>query len=368
MAPPRILAAGIHQHPALRLNRLYGFCFRYKEIVLKLTRRSVFIVAAIAAAVPTLIYFVAHSSAQTVRSSPSQAIESLEPRGESSNSLESASAVSERSTFRPADFAAELSEMQTADANRLLTLYTSGLAANATVEQKYIALKITLACNNFANPPVYTRAWLANIPGVAGSPHFESHAHALEVMATRCAALDRLGRAAWKSGGISLHKDLSAPGSPFAFVRIINQDGTPVGAQELLLARERLRNALNAYGLTALDWTGDDLVRLAAIDKDRNGHIVHADYNATSPTQEAAVALIPCLAGQPCGADSLHGLRACFGAGGDPSGCGDDPDLWPLPKHQPPVAESANDRVLAKQLAKNVVEAVKARNWSALGL
>ena len=298
----------------------------------------------------------------------SQQSDALGPRGESPKIRERTSTVADVGAFRAAEFPAEIAEVQTADADRLLALYNAGLAPIAAVEQKYIAMKITLECNGFANPRVYTRALIASIPGLSGSPQFEVVARAVDVKGTRCAALDSLGHIAWKTATTRLIKDLSAPGSPFSVIRITNQDGTLVSEQELLQARQHLRDALNIYGLTALDWTGDDLVRLATIDKDRKDHGVRANYNATSPAEEAAVALIPCLSGQPCGASILRGLRACVDSGGDANACGDNPELWPLPKHEAPVAVSDSDKLRAKVLAKDIVEAVAARNWPYLGL
>jgi len=259
-------------------------------------------------------------------------------------------------------FLTELAEIQTAHGQRLLALYKAGIAHGATPERKYIAMQITLACSGYVNPPTLARRIadaMSQLP--AGSPQREIMEDRLDVLATRCAPLDSVGKDTWHAELRRLSSDLAAAESPFTPIPLVNQDGTPASDEQLSRARQQVREALDAYGPLALNWFGGNLVRVANSAKVQPGQIDFGGADAPSPAVGVALAIAPCLAGQPCDSNSLFAMGMCVGSGG--VDCGESLEASLL-SHLPDDAARARANLLASQ----IVAAIAARDWTRLGL
>jgi hypothetical protein len=259
-------------------------------------------------------------------------------------------------------FLGELAEIQTADGQRLLALYKAAIDHDATLEQKYIAMEITMACNGYVNPRTLTRQAaeaMSQLP--VGAPQRAIMEDRLDGLANRCAQLDGIGREALHAETLRLSTALSALDSPFAPIQLTNPDGTRASAEQLAQARQQTREALDAYGPVALNWVRSSLIGLATSDQDQPDRIDFGGVGQPSPAAAVALAIAPCLAGQPCDSNTLSAMGMCVGSGG--ADCGDSVEASLL-SQLPDDAARAHAKVLASQ----IVGAIAARDWTRLGL
>lgn len=279
------------------------------------------------------------------------------PKASSSSSADAASRSSAPplEPFRAGSFALELASLKTSDGQRLLAYYQRGLAPSATVEEKFMAMEVIMACNGYANPKVLTHQAFAARPVTAEGSIVEQRR---EVLEDRCAPLDTVGREAWRAATERLSAELTALDSPFRPIRLTSEEGEPVSAEELEQARQQLRNQFDRYGPAVLDWSGGELLELFKIDKNRPGRM---DFDEDMEVAGVALGIAPCMANQPCDSNSLSALGLCVGLGGHD--CGDSVDATLLA--QLPDAES---RARAQRLANELLAAIGSRNWERLGL
>ena len=291
-----------------------------------------------------------------------RAEQSIERPGQPSTVLAGALAPRPVSLESVGAFQIELPNLQTANGRHLLALYRAGIDPKATLEQKYLAMQVIMACNGYANPRILTRqraVALSQLP--ADSPKRAIMEERLDVLADRCSPLEEVGQSTWRASTERLSRDLAAPDSLFAPVQLNNQDGSPATEVELTQARQEARAALETYGPVALNWVSNSLFALAQAVKDQPGRLDYGLDAGVAKSAAVAAAILPCVAGQPCGSDSLNVLSLCVGSGGVE--CEDSLEASMF-EYLPDDASRAR----AKAIASDIVSAVAARDWARLGL